>query len=57
VGKENGLLLGFQPDRVTATVNEHQYEIENVIIGISPTSLSKDKSFQALINPAVISGI
>ena len=57
VGKENGLLLGFQPDRVTATVNEHQYEIENVIIGISPTRLSKDKSFQALINPAVISGI
>lgn len=57
VGKENGLLLGFQPDRVTATVNEQQYEIENVIIGISPTSLSKDKSFQALINPAVISGI
>ncbi len=57
VGRENGLLLGFQPDRVTATVNEHQYEIENVIIGISPTSLSKDKSFQALINPAVISGI
>ena len=57
VGKENGMLFGFRPDKVLVVINEDPFEIENVIVGISPTSLSKDKKFQALINPAVISCI
>lgn len=55
IGRESGILIGFRPSRVWATVNEHNVEIENVIVGISPLSLSSDKRFQALINPAVIS--
>ena len=55
VGKENGILLGFKPDLVAYTKNEQTYSTESVIVALCPTPLSKDKSFQALMHPDIIS--
>jgi len=54
VGKENGILIGFKPDKIISKTSENEFEICDAIIGISNTSLSKDKSFQALLPPGII---
>ena len=54
LGNENGLLIGFKPDVVTANINENITEIHDVIIGISGNRLSKDKNFQSLLPPGII---
>ena len=55
IGRENGLLIGFKPDSVSVFVNEKEMFSGEVTVGICNNALSDDKSFQALINPGVLS--
>jgi len=51
LGKENGLLLGFVPDRVEISDNCGIRILDKCVVGIYEKQLSKDKSFGALLNP------
>lgn len=52
IGKKNGVILGFKPDRVV--LDEKVFH--NIVIGICENSLAKDNSYDALINPHVLGG-
>lgn len=51
LGKENGLLLGFVPDKIEIYDNCGIRIIDKCVVGIYERQLSKDKSFGALLNP------
>ncbi len=51
LGKENGLLLGFVPDKIEIYDNCGVRIIDKCVVGIYERQLSKDKSFGALLNP------
>lgn len=51
LGKENGLMLGFVPDRVEISDNCGIRILDKCVVGIYEKQLSKDKSFGALLNP------
>lgn len=53
LGKENGLLLGFIPDRAEIHDECGIKTINKCVIGLSGSSLSKDKSYGALLNPYI----
>lgn len=56
VGKKNGMLVGFRPDKVVIMDGASERTAGSVVIGICNGSLSRgDCSFQALINPLAIS--
>ncbi|MDR2940771.1 MAG: sigma-E processing peptidase SpoIIGA [Clostridiales bacterium] len=57
IGKENGILLGFKPDRVEICVDEKNIVVENIIIGIYNFKLSNNNSYQGLLNPEVLYNI
>lgn len=50
LGSSKGLLIGFKPDKIT--IDKRQ--IGDIIIGISPESLSPDDEYGALINPEIL---
>lgn len=54
LGKENGMLIGFKPDNVSVDQIESRKELKNIIIGVYNRSLSKDKSYNALLHPEII---
>lgn len=54
LGRENGMLVGFKPDSVSIFENEQEKKLSNVVIGVYGKSLSKDKSFHALLNPEIL---
>ena len=49
LGKENGILLGLKGDKVEIIMNENEFIINNIIIGIYNGILSKTGKFHALI--------
>lgn len=51
VGKENGMLLGFVPDRAELCDDCGVRVLDRCVVGIYNHSLSKDKSYEALFNP------
>ena len=51
IGKQNGMLLGFKPDKVI--IAEKKLELQDVIIAIHNFRLSKDGVYHALINPDI----
>ena len=53
LGKQNGMLLGFVPDKV---VIEGEKEIKDVVIGIYEKSLTKNGAYTALIGLDLIEG-
>ena len=53
LGKQNGMLIGFKPDKVEI-VGEQTLLLENVIIGIYNTHLSGDGAYQGLLHPELI---
>jgi stage II sporulation protein GA (sporulation sigma-E factor processing peptidase) len=56
VGKQNGILIGFRPDRVEITEGDKKIVINDVVIGIYNFKLSKDDSYQGLLNPDLMPG-
>ena len=51
LGKENGLLLGFVPDKIEIYDSCGIRIIDKCVVGIYERQLAKDKSFGALLNP------
>lgn len=54
LGMDNGLMLGFVPDKAFHLENESEKDMGKVIIGIYGKQLSSDKSFQGLLHPQII---
>ncbi len=55
IGRQNGLLLGFRPDRVEITQDDTKITLDNTVIGIYNLCLTKDGAYQGLINPQLLS--
>lgn len=53
IGVENGMLLGFKPDKV-ALKDEDQTIISNIVIGIYNNTLSPDNKYMALLHPEIL---
>lgn len=53
IGKNNGMLLGFKPDRVIIENNEDK-QISDIVIGIYNNHLTKDNDYAALLHPEII---
>lgn len=51
IGKENGMLLGFIPDKAEIYDDYGKKVLGNCVVAIYEKQLSKDKSFGALLNP------
>lgn len=54
LGNENGMLIGFRPDGAAVEENEETRQINDVIVALYNKSLSKDKSFHALLHPELL---
>ena len=54
LGKQNGLLIGFRPDRVEITREKDTLALSDVVIGIYNRSLSRNGDYQGLLNPEII---
>jgi len=54
LGKENGMLLGIQPDYIEIENEENKKKVEDVIIGIYGKSLTKDGKYKALMGIDII---
>lgn len=52
IGKNHGMLLGFQPDKIII-YGEHKLETREAIVGLYATELGKGE-YQAIINPSVL---
>ena len=54
LGKQNGMLLGIKANKVIVRKEEHENEINNIIIGIYPESFTKRGEYRALIGIELI---
>lgn len=54
LGKNNGILMGFRPDRLEILKKDRLVTTEKVIIGIYTRELSPEGSYRALLNPDVL---
>lgn len=53
IGLENGLLLGFKPDKVSLK-DENHTTISNIVVGIYNNTLSPDNKYMALLHPEIL---
>lgn len=53
IGKENGMLLGFKPDRVIIKSDDDKF-ISDIVIGIYNSNLSSDNEYNALLHPEIL---
>jgi len=54
LGKENGMIPGFKPSRMSVLQNNEWLEIHDVIIGVSMNCLSKAGEYEALMHPDIL---
>ena len=54
LGRQNGLLIGFRPDRVEIMRERDIITLSDVVIGIYNRSLSRNGDYQGLLNPELI---
>ncbi|NLO82942.1 MAG: sigma-E processing peptidase SpoIIGA [Clostridiales bacterium] len=54
LGKTNGMLIGFKPDAVDVLINGNWKRISDIVVAVYNNRLSKDKHYQALINPEMV---
>jgi len=54
IGKENGMLIGFRPDKTEIIRENGRAAPCDVIIGIYNRKLSADGAYQCLLNPEII---
>lgn len=53
LGKKNGMLLGFQSDKVEAYWKEKNFVIEKAIVAVYQNHLSKNGVYHGLVNPEI----
>lgn len=56
LGKQNGMLLGFKPDKISLHLEEEVIEKTDIIIGIYEKALTKNGKYTALIGLDLIEG-
>lgn len=54
IGKKQGMLIGFKPDKVEIINKDTTKEIKDVIIGIYNFNLSTNGGYQGLLNPRLL---
>jgi stage II sporulation protein GA (sporulation sigma-E factor processing peptidase) len=54
LGNDQGIFLGFRPDRIKVRQKDKEIVIQDVIIAIYSRTLSQEGTFQALIPPTVL---
>lgn len=54
LGNDQGILLGFRPDRIKVRQKDKEIVIQDVIVAIYNRTLSQEGTFQALIPPTVL---
>lgn len=54
VGKAEGLLLGFRPDKVLICLDGNWREYQDVVVAIYNDKLSRDEHYHALIHPEIL---
>ncbi len=55
LGKKNGILLGFRPDKVEITSNSKEVIVlKDVVVGIYNYKLTGNNAYQGLLNPELI---
>ncbi|ABR49022.1 peptidase U4, sporulation factor SpoIIGA [Alkaliphilus metalliredigens QYMF] len=54
LGTENGMLVGFKPDRVSIENNSIMKETQDTIIAIYHKKLSKNEDYRALLHPDLV---
>ncbi len=57
LGRQNGLLMGFRPDRLEIVKNDQTVKTDNVIVGIYTKELSPEGSYRALLHPDIIDNL
>lgn len=57
LGQDNGLILGFIPDKVWILHGEKQIHIKDAVIGIYEGRLSSDDRYKGLMNPELLKSI
>lgn len=55
LGKINGMLIGFRPDKVEVELKDEKKDFEEVIVGIYNRVLSRDESYKALLGLELVS--
>ena len=54
VGKENGMLLGFRPERIFVEENEREVPLPKVVVGLYLGRLSESRRYGALLSPEMM---
>ncbi|TDX53007.1 sigma-E processing peptidase SpoIIGA [Orenia marismortui] len=54
IGKHNGMLIGFRPDKITVVTKDEIFVTERVIIALQDRILDQENNYQALLNPEVL---
>ncbi|MGE5329216.1 MAG: sigma-E processing peptidase SpoIIGA [Deltaproteobacteria bacterium] len=55
LGKINGMLIGFRPDRVEVKLKDERKNFDEIVIGIYNRLLSGDESYKALLSLELVS--
>ena len=51
LGAENGMLIGFRPDKILIKTQEEELSTERVIVALKKGELNQNDDYQALLNP------
>jgi stage II sporulation protein GA (sporulation sigma-E factor processing peptidase) len=54
LGRQNGMLIGFRPDRVEILRDKDIVTLQDVVIGVYNFTLSRNGDYQGLLNPELI---
>ncbi|QZY57161.1 sigma-E processing peptidase SpoIIGA [Crassaminicella profunda] len=54
LGKENGMLMGFKPDRVQVKDEKDLKCIKNIVVGVYTKKLSRNGDYAALLHPDIL---
>jgi len=54
LGRKNGLLVGFRPDKAAVVIEGRTVVLSDVVVGIAPDRLDPEGGFQALIHPQLV---
>ena len=57
LGRDNGLLIGFRPDRIEVWNGTKSVCTGNVIVGVYHRELSPEGTYRALLHPEVLDGL
>jgi len=57
IGRKDGFLIGFRPDKVSISKNKKEVDTSKVIIAIYTDKLSQNNNYNALVGPQLILGL